>query len=196
MESFVILRSVGISLDCLEDGLCIHPLPHSVNQVGVTCSIDKLECGKEESELLLIIPTVVNIRRVLLDTATMTTTTVQTSLSDQILNPSAQGTTELSFLPFLQNTYHFGFPAKFDRPICEDFRRGHCPRGPACPDRHYTPPNERSGIGHLICKHYQRGLCKKGDACEFAHTFDLRGERECKEFGRFGICPQGDECES
>ena len=123
------------------------------------------------------------------------TAKVQTSLPDQILNPATQPTPPLSFLPFLSATYPaFGQPSKLDRPLCEDYRKGHCPRGPACPDRHYTPPNERAGIGHLICKHYQRGLCKKGDACEFAHTFDLRGERECKEFSRFGVCPQGDEC--
>lgn len=46
----------------------------------------------------------------------------------------------------------------------------------------------------MICKHYQRGLCKKGDGCDFAHTFNLRDERECKEFARWGICAQGDEC--
>ncbi|KAF2151972.1 hypothetical protein K461DRAFT_279498 [Myriangium duriaei CBS 260.36] len=121
-------------------------------------------------------------------------TDVQTSLAEQIVNPSSQPTPNFSFAPFLKANYSFGYPSKFDRPICENYRKGQCPLGPACPDQHYTPANERSGIGHLICKHYQRGLCKKGDACEFAHTFDLRGERECKEFSRFGICPQGDEC--
>ncbi|EME44287.1 hypothetical protein DOTSEDRAFT_130763, partial [Dothistroma septosporum NZE10] len=45
-----------------------------------------------------------------------------------------------------------------------------------------------------ICKHYQRGLCKKAESCEFAHTFNLRDERECKEFSRYGICPNGDDC--
>lgn len=101
---------------------------------------------------------------------------------------------KFDFMPFLKATYGFGYPAKFDRPICENFRKGACPLGRECPDRHFTPTNERSGVGHLICKHYQRGLCKKGDACEFSHVYDLRGERECKEFSRFGICPQGDEC--
>lgn len=125
----------------------------------------------------------------------MATTMTQTSLANSILNPSTAPPPELSFLPFLKATYPpYGYPSKLDRPICPAYRAGHCPLGPACPDRHYTPPNERSGIGHLICKHYQRGLCKKGDQCEFAHTFDLRGERECKEFSRWGICPQGEEC--
>ncbi|KAL1311677.1 hypothetical protein AAFC00_001781 [Neodothiora populina] len=119
------------------------------------------------------------------------------TITETILNPSAPNapSLELSFLPFLKSTYPpYGYPSKVNRPICPAYRAGHCPLGPACPDRHYTPPNERSGIGHLICKHYQRGLCKKGDQCEFAHTFDLRGERECKEFSRWGICPQGEEC--
>ena len=130
------------------------------------------------------------------DTAFSMTAEVLSSLPDHILNPTTQPIPPFSFLPYLQATYPaFGHPSKLDRPICEDYRKGHCPRGASCPDRHFTPPNERAGIGHLICKHYQRGLCKKGDACEFAHTFDLRGERECKEFSRFGVCPQGDECE-
>lgn len=117
------------------------------------------------------------------------------SLPDQIVQPTSQSTPNFSFWPFLKQTYApFGYPSKLTQPICAAFKSGHCPLGPSCPDRHFTPPNERSGIHHLICKHYQRGLCKKGDACEFAHTFDLRGERECKEFSRYGICPQGDEC--
>lgn len=119
-------------------------------------------------------------------------TTIQTV--DQVTRPWKTDV-ELSFLPFLQAAYPgFGIPSKVNQPICEAYRRGACPLGSSCPERHYTPPNERSGIAHLICKHYQRGLCKKGDHCDFAHTFDLRGERECKEFSRFGICPQGDEC--
>lgn len=97
-------------------------------------------------------------------------------------------------MPYLRAAHPFGYPSKVDRPICVAYRMGKCPLEHACPDRHYTPPNERSGISHLICKHYQRGLCKKGKQCEFAHTFDLRGERECKEYSRFGICPQGEEC--
>ncbi|KAG9972417.1 hypothetical protein KCU98_g13259, partial [Aureobasidium melanogenum] len=119
------------------------------------------------------------------------------AIADRILNPASAPAPELSFLPYLKTAFPpFGFPNKHNRPTCAAYKNGHCPLGPACPDRHYTPPNERSGIGHLICKHYQRGLCKKGDQCEFAHTFDLRGERECKEFSRFGLCPQGDECAS
>lgn len=117
------------------------------------------------------------------------------SLDEQTLHPSTIKTADFAFLPYLKATYPgFGVPTKVGRPICEDFRQGRCPLGPTCPDRHYTPPHERAGVGHLICKHYQRGLCKKADFCDFAHTFDLRGERECKEFSRFGICPQGEEC--
>ncbi|KAK3109886.1 RNA-binding component of cleavage and polyadenylation factor [Teratosphaeriaceae sp. CCFEE 6253] len=117
-------------------------------------------------------------------------------LTDQILHPRARPTPHFTFTPFITTTLPtLGRPSKLTRPLCPDFRSSHgCPRGPTCPDRHYVPPNERSGISNLICKHFQRGLCKKGDACEFAHTFNLRDERECKEFSRFGICPQGEDC--
>jgi cleavage and polyadenylation specificity factor subunit 4 len=117
------------------------------------------------------------------------------SLPDQILHPEAAPKPEFHFDNLVKKTFPaLGLPSKVTRPICSDFKQGRCSRGPLCPDRHYVPPNERSGIAHLICKHYQRGLCKKGDTCEFAHTFNLRDERECKEYSRYGICPQGDDC--
>ena len=125
----------------------------------------------------------------------MATAYTQPSLPDQIIQPQTLPTPQFNFDAYLQRALPtLAAPSKVTRPICPDFKSGHCPRGPNCPDRHYVPPGERSGIGHLICKHYQRGLCKKGDACEFAHTFNLRDERECKEFSRYGICPQGDDC--
>ncbi|KAI7226377.1 hypothetical protein KC343_g9296 [Hortaea werneckii] len=125
----------------------------------------------------------------------MATADTQPSLPHQILNPQTAIPPSFTFDTLLHRQIpSLGAPSKVHRPICADFKSGHCPRGPLCPDRHYVPANERSGIGHLICKHYQRGLCKKGDACEFAHTFNLRDERECKEFSRYGICPQGDDC--
>ncbi|KAK1821064.1 RNA-binding component of cleavage and polyadenylation factor [Friedmanniomyces endolithicus] len=118
------------------------------------------------------------------------------SLTSQILNSHLLPTPNFTFTPYLHHTLPLlGRPSKLTRPICPDFRSSQgCPRGALCPDRHYVPPNERSGLRHLICKHYQRGLCKKGDACEFAHTFNLRDERECKEFSRYAICPQGEDC--
>ncbi|KAG8629729.1 hypothetical protein KVT40_001348 [Elsinoe batatas] len=121
-------------------------------------------------------------------------TETETLLADQIVDPSLQSTPELSFVPFLKTSYSFGYPSKVHRPICEAYRKNQCPLGPACPERHFVPPVERAGIQHLVCKHYQRGLCKKGEACEFSHTLDLRSERVCAEYTRFGICPQGDEC--
>ncbi|KAK5172332.1 RNA-binding component of cleavage and polyadenylation factor [Saxophila tyrrhenica] len=125
----------------------------------------------------------------------MATATTATSLPDQILHPQSQSAPIFTFDNYLKQALPtLGAPSKLTRPICPDFTKGHCPRGPLCPDRHYVPKEERSGIGHLICKHYQRGLCKKGDACEFAHTFNLRDERECKEFSKYGLCPQGDDC--
>lgn len=127
-------------------------------------------------------------------------TATQFSLPDQILNPTSLPPPAFTFDNYLSRALPtLGRPSKVARPICRDYRSSNgtqCPRGPTCPDRHYVPPSERSGIGHLICKHYQRGLCKKGEACEFAHTFNLRDEKECKEFSRYGICPQGDECTS
>lgn len=117
------------------------------------------------------------------------------SFQDQILHPETTPIPPFTFTPFLQTALPtLGAPTKVTRPLCQDFIKGSCPRGASCPDRHYVPKEDRSGIGHLICKHYQRGLCKKGDACEFAHTFNLRDERECKEYSRWGICPQGEEC--
>ena len=128
----------------------------------------------------------------------MATAEIQSSLADQILNPSTLLTPSFAFDNYLQAVLPtLGAPSKVARPICPDFKASNgqsCPRGASCPDRHYVPPAERSGIGHLICKHYQRGLCKKGEGCEFAHTFNLRDERECKEFSRYGLCPQGDDC--
>ena len=131
-------------------------------------------------------------------TTTTTTTTTPPTPLQLALNPSLlpPPTYAFTFTPHL--TTHLptlSHPSKSTAPPCPAFKTpAGCPRGPLCPLRHYVPPTERSGIGHLICKHYQRGLCKKGDACEFAHTFNLRDERECKEFSRYGICPQGDDC--
>ncbi|KAK3720794.1 RNA-binding component of cleavage and polyadenylation factor [Vermiconidia calcicola] len=125
----------------------------------------------------------------------MATVDTQTSLASQILQPQTQPPPIFTFDNFLKSSLPtLGRPSKADRPICPDFQQNRCPRGPTCPDRHYVPKEDRSGIGHLICKHYQRGLCKKGDACEFAHTFNLRDERECKEYSKYGLCPQGDDC--
>lgn len=129
--------------------------------------------------------------------AIMATTT---TLAEQILNPTDRTPPAFTFDHYLKLALPtLGAPSKVTRPICPDFRNSNgtsCPRGLNCPDRHYVPPSERSGIGHLVCKHYQRGLCKRGDACDFAHTFNLRDEKECKEFSRYGICPQGDDCTS
>jgi cleavage and polyadenylation specificity factor subunit 4 len=121
----------------------------------------------------------------------------QTALPDQILHPQSTPAPSFTFDAFIRQPNlvpTVGAPSKVDRPLCQDYIKGAC-RNPNCTNRHYVPKEERSGIGHLICKHYQRGLCKKGDElCEFAHTFNLRDERECKEFSKYGICPQGDDC--
>ena len=118
-----------------------------------------------------------------------------TPIINQIFDPQHLSVPKFTFDSYLRNTLpSLGAPSKATRPLCVDYIANKCLRGAQCPDRHYVPPTERAGIGHLICKHYQRGLCKKGDSCEFAHTFNLRDERECKEFSRYGLCPQGDDC--
>jgi cleavage and polyadenylation specificity factor subunit 4 len=124
-----------------------------------------------------------------------TTTEITAPVADQVLKPELLSTPTFAFASYLARSFPtLDRPSKIARPICAEYKAGNCPRGVLCHDRHYTPPSERSGINNLICKHYQRGLCKKGDACEFAHTFNLRDERECKEFSRFGLCSSGDDC--
>ncbi|CAK4031857.1 mRNA 3 -end-processing yth-1 [Lecanosticta acicola] len=128
----------------------------------------------------------------------MAATETRPSLTQQILNPQTYTPPSFTFDSYLRTSLPtLGVPSKVTRPLCQDFVESKgktCPRGASCPDRHYLPQSERSGVPHLICKHYQRGLCKKAENCEFAHTFNLRDERECKEFSRYGICPQGDDC--
>ena len=98
-----------------------------------------------------------------------------------------------------------------NRPICKAFSEGHCPLGPACPDRHQAAATHRN----LVCKHWLRGLCKKGDQCEFSHEYNVyvcsirpnltclsclmadrnsRGMPECNHYSRSGHCSNGDEC--
>lgn len=128
--------------------------------------------------------------------ATISETQQQTpSLPDQILHPERQPIPSFAFSSYLQQHLpSLGAASKLHRPICHDYRSGHCLRGPNCPDRHTVPHSDRHGSQHLICKHYQRGLCKRPDTCEYAHTFNLRDERECKEFSKYGLCPAGDDC--
>lgn len=111
---------------------------------------------------------------------------------------------EFSFKPFLHKTFGFGLAS--DVPVCKAYREGHCPLGPACPDRHPTPSriststNAASGVapssthGSLVCKHFLKGLCKKGLKCEYLHEYNLRRMPECQSFARSGYCPNGDDC--
>ncbi|KAL9098009.1 MAG: hypothetical protein Q9163_006240, partial [Psora crenata] len=94
-----------------------------------------------------------------------------------------------SFLPHLLRTHRFGIPPT--RPYCAAYRAGHCPLGPACPDKH---PVTHS-TNNLICKHWLKGLCKKGDTCDFLHEYNIRARAECRQFvGSGGYCAQGDDC--
>ncbi|PYI28220.1 hypothetical protein BP00DRAFT_428657 [Aspergillus indologenus CBS 114.80] len=111
---------------------------------------------------------------------------------------------DFSFIPFLRSSYGFGLAS--DVPECKAFHEGHCPLGPACPDRHPTPSRmttsmtTASGLapstthGSLVCKHFLKGLCKKGIKCEYLHEYNLRRMPECQSFSRSGYCPNGDDC--
>lgn len=111
---------------------------------------------------------------------------------------------EFSFLPFLRQNFSFGLAS--DVPVCKAYSEGHCPLGPACPDRHPTPSRvttsttTASGLapstthGSLVCKHFLKGLCKKGLKCEYLHEYNLRRMPECQSFSRSGYCPNGDDC--
>ncbi|KAB8074159.1 mRNA cleavage and polyadenylation specificity factor complex subunit [Aspergillus leporis] len=111
---------------------------------------------------------------------------------------------DFSFTPFLRSGFGFGLAT--DVPVCKAYSEGHCPLGPACPDRHPTPSRvttsttTASGLapstthGSLVCKHFLKGLCKKGLKCEYLHEYNLRRMPECQSFSRSGYCPNGDDC--
>ncbi|KAJ5403719.1 hypothetical protein N7509_003590 [Penicillium cosmopolitanum] len=111
---------------------------------------------------------------------------------------------EFTFSPFLRKSFGFGLAS--DVPVCKAYSEGHCPLGPACPDRHPTPSRvttsttTASGLapstthGSLVCKHFLKGLCKKGVKCEYLHEYNLRRMPECQSFSRSGYCPNGDDC--
>lgn len=80
------------------------------------------------------------------------------------------------------------------RPVCQQFLKGSCPRGNACPDRHVQGYGGGGRLNTIVCKHWLRGLCKKGDGCEFLHEYNLRRMPECKFFQQHGWCQQGEEC--
>eukprot|EP00660_Eupelagonema_oceanica_P013687 gene13687-17972_t len=72
--------------------------------------------------------------------------------------------------------------------ICEEFRRGHCPRGDLCTYAHgeaqlRRPIEDSRNVGYEkgeLCKFMKEwGRCPRGDECPFAHT----GE-EGAAFGR------------
>jgi hypothetical protein len=108
-------------------------------------------------------------------------------LSRQILEHQAPEYT-FTFTPFLFQTYRHGLSP--NRPTCKAYLQGHCPLGPACPDKH-TTANSNSNFNNLVCKHWLRGLCKKGESCEFLHEYNLRKMPECNFFVRNGYCSNG-----
>ncbi|RPA88119.1 hypothetical protein BJ508DRAFT_410007 [Ascobolus immersus RN42] len=105
----------------------------------------------------------------------------------QILGPSGS-TPKFAFAEFLQREYKFGLDP--NRPVCEYYARGHCPKGDQCPNKHI----QQSSYNNLVCKHWLRGLCKKSANCEFLHEYNLRKMPECNFFLRNNYCSNGEEC--
>ncbi|CAH0486755.1 unnamed protein product [Peronospora farinosa] len=75
-------------------------------------------------------------------------------------------------------------------PVCQNYQRGKCKRGPACRFRHVSAPvgsyqepgNEgRKAVVRValpvaavaevaVCRNFQKGVCARGASCRFAHT--------------------------
>lgn len=94
------------------------------------------------------------------------------------------------FDDFLRDNLRYGLDP--NRPVCDNYVKGTCSLGAACPLKHSVPTNGRQNT--VVCKHWLRGLCKKSDACEFLHEYNLRKMPECKFFTQHGWCQNGEEC--
>lgn len=117
---------------------------------------------------------------------------VQSAATRAISTTAPPETYNFSFKPFLKAN---GFILASERPVCQAFREGHCPRGRRCPDRHPSAPSAHSSThSNLVCKHWLKGLCKKGEDCDFLHEYNLRRMSECQFYTKNGYCQNGDEC--
>ncbi|EME44286.1 hypothetical protein DOTSEDRAFT_71942 [Dothistroma septosporum NZE10] len=98
--------------------------------------------------------------------ATTTTTTTRPTLVEQALNPQTYTPSSFMFDNHLKATLPtLGAPSKVTRPNCPEFidsKGKACPRGAACPYRHYLPQGERSGVPHLVREHLHDTPAKHG----------------------------------
>ncbi|KAG5510649.1 hypothetical protein JKF63_06947 [Porcisia hertigi] len=70
--------------------------------------------------------------------------------------------------------------------ICQDFQRGRCRLGDACPQRHIISAYRT--VQTKVCKHWLRGACVNGDNCLYLHEYDNRYVPQCAFFERVGEC--------
>ncbi|KPI88412.1 putative cleavage and polyadenylation specificity factor 30 kDa subunit [Leptomonas seymouri] len=70
--------------------------------------------------------------------------------------------------------------------ICQDFQRGRCRLGDACPQRHII--SSYRTVQTKVCKHWLRGACVNGDNCLYLHEYDNRYVPQCAFFDRVGEC--------
>jgi cleavage and polyadenylation specificity factor subunit 4 len=70
--------------------------------------------------------------------------------------------------------------------ICQDFQRGRCRLGDACPQRHII--SSYRTVQTKVCKHWLRGACVNGDNCLYLHEYDNRYVPQCAFFERVGEC--------
>ncbi|KAK7197084.1 cleavage and polyadenylation specificity factor 30 kDa subunit [Novymonas esmeraldas] len=70
--------------------------------------------------------------------------------------------------------------------ICQDFQRGRCRLGDACPQRHIISAFRT--VQTKVCKHWLRGACVNGDNCLYLHEYDNRYVPQCAFFERVGEC--------
>lgn len=70
--------------------------------------------------------------------------------------------------------------------ICQDYQRGRCRHGEACPQRHIISAFKT--VQTKVCKHWLRGACVNGDNCLYLHEYDNRFVPQCAFFERLGEC--------
>lgn len=70
--------------------------------------------------------------------------------------------------------------------ICQDFQRGRCRLGDACPQRHII--SEFRTVQPRVCKHWLRGVCVNGENCLYLHEYEARFVPPCAFYERLGEC--------
>lgn len=95
---------------------------------------------------------------------------------------------DFTFERFVKHRLGIDMDGSMSGEVCKLFLKGHCPRGPACPQRHSLQPSNNKAEKSVVCKHWLRGLCKKNDNCEFLHEYNLKKMPECWFFSEYGEC--------